>query len=36
MMNRDDILIEVDQLMSKLDDGNLRIYDASMMFLIAG
>lgn len=32
MMNRDDILIEVDQLMSKLDDGNLRIYDASMMF----
>ena len=27
MMNRDDILIEVDQLMSKLDDGNLRIYD---------
>lgn len=32
MMNRDDILIEVDELLTKLDDGNLRIYDASILF----
>jgi thiosulfate/3-mercaptopyruvate sulfurtransferase len=32
MMNRDQIFIEVDELLTKLDDHNLRIYDATILF----
>jgi len=31
-MNRDSVLIEADQLLKKLDDKNLRIFDATLMF----
>lgn len=31
-MNRNDILIEADELLTKLDNANLRIYDASILF----
>lgn len=31
-MNRDNILIEADELLTKLDDPNVRIYDATILF----
>ena len=31
-MNREDILIEADELMTKMDNPNLRIYDATILF----
>lgn len=31
-MNRNTMLIEADELLGKLDDGNLRIYDATILF----
>ncbi len=31
-MNRDSILIEADELLTKLDDKNIRLYDANMVF----
>ncbi len=31
-MNRDDMLIEADELMTKINDPNIRIYDASILF----
>lgn len=31
-MDRDDMLIEVDELLAKLDDENVRIYDATILF----
>ena len=31
-MNRDDILIEADELLTKIDDPNIRIYDATILF----
>ena len=33
-MNRDSILIEADELLTKLEDGNIRIYDATILFHI--
>ncbi len=31
-MNRDNIFIEADELLTKLDDNNIRIYDATILF----
>lgn len=31
-MNRDQMLIEADELLTKVDDPNLRIYDATILF----
>ncbi|NOK61032.1 MAG: hypothetical protein GFH27_549307n15 [Chloroflexi bacterium AL-W] len=31
-MNRDSMLIEADELLTKLDDANIRIYDATILF----
>ena len=31
-MNRDTVLIEADELLEKMDDPNLRIYDATILF----
>ena len=31
-MNRDNILIEADELLTKIDDKNIRIYDATILF----
>ena len=31
-MNRDDMLIEADELLAKIDDPNVRIYDATILF----
>jgi len=31
-MNRDNMLIEVDELLAKIDDPNIRIYDATILF----
>ena len=31
-MNRDNMLIEADELLTKLDEPNIRIYDATILF----
>ena len=31
-MNRENMLIEADELLTKLDDGNIRLYDATILF----
>ena len=31
-MNRDNMLIEVDELLTKLDEANIRIFDATILF----
>jgi thiosulfate/3-mercaptopyruvate sulfurtransferase len=35
-MNRDNMLIEVDELLTKIDDPNIRIYDATILFFRKG
>ncbi|MCI0708578.1 MAG: hypothetical protein L0154_00280, partial [Chloroflexi bacterium] len=35
-MNRDRILIEADELLTRLDDPNIRIYDATILFFSTG